>query len=237
MGYSLERKAVVLKRMLPPNNMAIRRLSQAEGISEATLHKWRAEARGKGQLLPDAVAGPEGWSSRDKFAAVLETAALNEADLAEYCRKRGLYPALDDDGVAQAYIRTVRRRGHRFETPVQRSGKLVASQQPLGFGPEPRDQHRRRFDHVNMLYPGPGIKTAGAHIAQSSAIGLIVRITQHGVAVLVKQDIALARAMWRGRVASRFPGFQSAVAQDAMKGKRPGQIETDGKTRVAATCR
>jgi len=79
--------------MLPPNNMAIRQLSQEEGISAATLHKWRAEAHGKGQLLPDADAGPEGWSSRDKFAAVLETAALNEADLAEYCRKRGLYPA------------------------------------------------------------------------------------------------------------------------------------------------
>jgi transposase-like protein len=78
--------------MLPPNTMAIRQLSQEEGISEATLHKWRAEARSKGQLLPDADAGPEGWSSRDKFAAVLETAALNEADLAEYCRKRGLFP-------------------------------------------------------------------------------------------------------------------------------------------------
>ena len=93
MAYSPERKAAVLKRMLPPNNLAIRQLSEAEGISEATLHKWRAVARDKGQLLPDADAGPEGWSSRDKFAAVLETAALNEADLAEYCRKRGLYPA------------------------------------------------------------------------------------------------------------------------------------------------
>jgi transposase-like protein len=93
LGYSPERKATVLKRMLAPNNLAIRQLSQEEGISEATLHKWRAEARGKGQLLPDADAGPEGWTSRDKFAAVLETAALNEADLAEYCRKRGLYPA------------------------------------------------------------------------------------------------------------------------------------------------
>ncbi|WP_256388266.1 transposase [Pseudoruegeria sp. SK021] len=92
MGYSPERKAAVLKRMLPPNTIAIRQLSQEEGISEATLHKWRAEARGKGQLLPDADAGPEGWSSRDKFAAVLETAALNEADLAEYCRTRGIFP-------------------------------------------------------------------------------------------------------------------------------------------------
>lgn len=93
MGYSPERKAAVLKRMLPPHNMAIRQLSQEEGISEGTLHNWRTQARGKGRLLPDADAGPEGWTSRDKFAAVLETAALNEADLAEYCRKRGLYSA------------------------------------------------------------------------------------------------------------------------------------------------
>lgn len=93
MGYSLDRKAAVLKRMLPPNNVAIRQLSREEGISESTLFSWRAEARGKGHLLPDADASPEGWSSRDKFAAVLEAAALNETDLAEYCRKRGLYPA------------------------------------------------------------------------------------------------------------------------------------------------
>ena len=59
MGYSPERRSAVLKRMLPPNNMAIRQLAQEEGISAATLHKWRAQARGKGQLLPDADAGPD----------------------------------------------------------------------------------------------------------------------------------------------------------------------------------
>jgi transposase len=79
--------------MLPPNNMADRLLSQEEGISEAALHKWRAEARGKGLTLPDSDAGPEGWSPREKFAAVLDTAALNEADFGEYSRTRGLYPA------------------------------------------------------------------------------------------------------------------------------------------------
>jgi len=42
--------------------------------------------------MPDGDHTPEGWSSRDKFAAVLETAALSEAEVAEYCRKRGLYP-------------------------------------------------------------------------------------------------------------------------------------------------
>ncbi len=80
MGYSPERKLAVLKRMLAPNNVSIRQLSKEEGIAASTLFSWRAEARSKGQLLPDADAGPEGWSSRDKFAAVLETAGLNEAD-------------------------------------------------------------------------------------------------------------------------------------------------------------
>ena len=93
MGYSPERKLAVLKRMLPPNNMPIAQLAKQEGIATSTLFSWRAEARSTGQLLPDADASPEGWSSRDKFAAVLEAAALNEADLAEYCRKRGLFPA------------------------------------------------------------------------------------------------------------------------------------------------
>ena len=41
--------------------------------------------------MPDADAGPSSWTSRDKFAAVLETAAMNEADIAEYCRERGLF--------------------------------------------------------------------------------------------------------------------------------------------------
>jgi len=51
MGYSPERKAAVLKRMLPPNNLPVRQLSQEEGISEATLHQWRAQPRKRDQRL------------------------------------------------------------------------------------------------------------------------------------------------------------------------------------------
>ena len=78
--------------MLPPNNVPLGQLAKEEGISEATLAKWRAEARAKGRLLPDANAGPEGWTSRDKLAAVIETASMNAADLGEYFRRRGVYP-------------------------------------------------------------------------------------------------------------------------------------------------
>ncbi len=42
--------------------------------------------------MPDSDNTPEGWTSKDKFAAVMETAAMSEAEIAEYCRQRGLYP-------------------------------------------------------------------------------------------------------------------------------------------------
>jgi len=78
--------------MLPPESKSIAQIAEEEGICTATRYNWRHAARAEGRLLPDGDSTPEGWTSKDKFAAVLETAALNEAELAEYCRKRGLYP-------------------------------------------------------------------------------------------------------------------------------------------------
>ncbi len=92
MAYSPERRAAVLKKLEPPNAVPLRQLAkEEEGISKATLHSWHREACSQGRLLPDADAGPDGWTSRDKFAAVIETAAMNQADLAAYCRQRGLH--------------------------------------------------------------------------------------------------------------------------------------------------
>ena len=92
MGYPAKRKAAILQKMLPPNNKPIAQLAKEEGIAQGTLCSWRAEARAKGKLMPDGDLSPKGWASVDKFAAVLETAALNESELSVYCRKRGLYP-------------------------------------------------------------------------------------------------------------------------------------------------
>ena len=92
MRYSPERKEAVLKKMMPPHNRSVTQLALEEGISEATLYKWRTEARSRGILMPDGDAGPEGWNARDKFAAVMESASLNEQETAEYCRRKGIYP-------------------------------------------------------------------------------------------------------------------------------------------------
>lgn len=38
------------------------------------------------------MSSSDKWSNEEKFAVVLETAALPEADLNQYCREKGLYP-------------------------------------------------------------------------------------------------------------------------------------------------
>lgn len=91
MGYPAKRKAAILQKMLPPNNKPISQLAKDEGIAQGTLYSWRAVARAQGQLMPDGDSTPQGWGSSDKFAAVLETSALNETALSIYCRKKGLH--------------------------------------------------------------------------------------------------------------------------------------------------
>jgi len=35
---------------------------------------------------------PENWTAEQKFSAVIETAAMSEVEVSEYCRKKGLFP-------------------------------------------------------------------------------------------------------------------------------------------------
>jgi len=89
--YSEERKAAVIQKMMPPHNTPIPDLVAETGISDLTLYTWRKQARVEGIAVPADGKNPEKWSSEDKFAIVLEAASLNEAELAEYCRQKGLY--------------------------------------------------------------------------------------------------------------------------------------------------
>jgi transposase-like protein len=88
----IERKEAILAKMAGPDRRSVAELSAEEGISTATLYNWRKEARLQGRLLPGHDDSPEGWSSQDKFNAVIEAAALSETELAGYCRRQGLYP-------------------------------------------------------------------------------------------------------------------------------------------------
>ena len=142
MQYPKERKESVLRKMMSPHNRPVKELAREEGISEATLFNWRKEARAKGILMPDSNNGPEGWSARDKFAAVMESASFNEAELSEYCRKKGIYPEQllqwrracenandwekESSRLLKAEKKADRKRIQRLERELRRKEKALA---------------------------------------------------------------------------------------------------------------
>ena len=78
--------------MLPPNNVGVPELARETGIPKDTLYSWRLKHRrsnGDGAAKQVRSGQP---SSEEKFAVVMETAGLNEVELSEYCRRKGLYP-------------------------------------------------------------------------------------------------------------------------------------------------
>lgn len=91
MHYSPELKDALLRRMLPPNNESITKISREEGIPKQTLRNWRDNARREGYAAPGTDAVPDNWNTQDKFLVVVESAGMNETELAEYARKKGLY--------------------------------------------------------------------------------------------------------------------------------------------------
>ncbi|MFB3160192.1 transposase [Neobacillus sp. 179-J 1A1 HS] len=78
--YSDEMKESILKRMMPPNNEAISKLGDETGFTEATLYKWRKDARAAGNATPGDRQRAEQWNSEDKFLIVMETFAMNGAE-------------------------------------------------------------------------------------------------------------------------------------------------------------
>lgn len=89
--YSEEFKEKIVQKMMPPNAMSISQIQRESGVSEPALYTWRNKAREKGKAVPADSSNPEQWSGQDKLSVVIETAPLNEQELSEYCRRKGLY--------------------------------------------------------------------------------------------------------------------------------------------------
>ena len=84
--YSNERRAALLKMLLPPLNLSMAEVSRREGVSEMSLYNWRKQVSSKGSAVPENKQLAQNWSAEKKFAVVLEAAGLSEIDLGEYCR-------------------------------------------------------------------------------------------------------------------------------------------------------
>ncbi len=90
--YSEEFKEQIVSKMMAPNAQSVAEVSRHCGVSEQSLYNWRNRYRHEGKAVPADPSKPENWSGENKLAVVIETASLNEEQLSEYCRRKGLYP-------------------------------------------------------------------------------------------------------------------------------------------------
>jgi len=89
--YSEEFREQSVRKMMAPNAQSVAAVSRESGVSEQTLYNWRNRFRHQGKAVPADPSNPQNWSGENKLAVVIETAVLNEEELAEYCRRKGLY--------------------------------------------------------------------------------------------------------------------------------------------------
>ena len=90
--YSEEFRASIAARLLPPNNARVADIVKETGVPKDTLYEWRTRYRNKQGASPSSGKSTNQHSADDKLAVIIETATLNEAELGEYCRRKGLYP-------------------------------------------------------------------------------------------------------------------------------------------------
>ncbi|WP_439644368.1 IS3 family transposase [Halalkalibacter akibai] len=140
--YSREQKEAIVKRMMPPHNESVATISKEEGITEVTLYKWRKSAREAGVATPGNGQTSDKWSSQDKFLIVMETFAMNETELAEYCRKKGLYreqieawrvaclqangQVFDQSKELNGALKEEKKRAKQLEKDLQKKEKALA---------------------------------------------------------------------------------------------------------------
>lgn len=88
--YSSRFKETILNK-LSGSDLSVRKFAEQEGINLSTLYSWQKQFNISGFSV-SKVSSSDKWSNEEKFAVVLETSALAEAELSEYCRAKGLYP-------------------------------------------------------------------------------------------------------------------------------------------------
>ena len=89
--YSAEVREVALRRILPPNNESLSKVSRDMGISIQTLFNWKKKASADESISLDTTEDSSDLSSDAKFQVVLATASMNETELGEYARSNGLF--------------------------------------------------------------------------------------------------------------------------------------------------
>ena len=89
-SYTKEFKDSILKKLEESDKYTLTSLSEEVGVPRTTIYQWIKKAEAD-KNKPAVIKPTHKWTSEDKFHVVLETAPLSEAELSEYCRRKGIY--------------------------------------------------------------------------------------------------------------------------------------------------
>jgi transposase-like protein len=90
--YSKKFKNSIIAKLLPPSNVSVLDVAKETGIPKDTLYCWRVKYRNISASESSQSQQSCKFSSEEKLTIVIETASLNETEMSEYCRRKGLFP-------------------------------------------------------------------------------------------------------------------------------------------------
>ena len=92
MRYSNEFKEKISRQLFPPDAKTIGEISRKTGVPSSTVFYWKKLYREKGRQLSKDSLASKNLTGKEKFTILIDTGNLNEHQLSEYCREKGLYP-------------------------------------------------------------------------------------------------------------------------------------------------
>lgn len=134
--YSEELKEQMVRKMMPPSSQSVAAIARETGISTPTLYAWKQQFQRQGYVVPSKSTKPHGWDAKAKLAAVIKTAAMNEAERSTWCREHGLYAEqlaawkqafeTQDSAASRADLASERKRRRRLEKELKRKERALA---------------------------------------------------------------------------------------------------------------
>ncbi len=86
--YTTEEKIKLISQTLPPLSKTVVQIAKETGLKTTTLYSWkRRYLKGKGNSKIK-----ERYNKEERFHFIVESASLNEHEISEYCRSKGIYP-------------------------------------------------------------------------------------------------------------------------------------------------
>ncbi|NQU45805.1 MAG: helix-turn-helix domain-containing protein, partial [Chlorobium sp.] len=91
MGYSHAVRHSVLKKVLPPEGRSIAEVSRETGVNQQTIRNWIK--RSETGIFEDGNQDscPRFLTPREKYQLVVEAAGIEDEQLGEFLRERGLH--------------------------------------------------------------------------------------------------------------------------------------------------